>query len=90
MERIKIPGGGGRLKAAREAAGLSQRQLAEQANISIRTLQMYEQELRDIGGARLTTMLKICCALACAIPELLDDSEAAAFWRRYEEMRRKP
>ena len=44
---------GKRLKALREDRGLSQSQLAKKADINSRVLQTYEQDDRDIAGAKL-------------------------------------
>ena len=67
---------GKRLKALRESRGLSQSQLAKKADINSRVLQTYEQDDRDIAGAKLKTILKICVALECT----RDDDEGAAEW----------
>lgn len=50
---------GKRLKALREDRGLSQSQLAKKADINSRVLQTYEQDDRDIAGAKLKTLLKV-------------------------------
>ena len=55
-----------KLQAARLAAGMSQSQLAAAAGISVRILQDYERGARDINGAKLATLLKICNALNVA------------------------
>ena len=39
------------LKRIRTAAGLSPRQLADKAEVSIRNIQMYEQQQNDINKA---------------------------------------
>lgn len=63
------------LKKLREEQGLSQTQLAEKTGISVRTLQSYEQGSRDINGASLTTLVNICLALKCTLPDILTDCD---------------
>jgi transcriptional regulator with XRE-family HTH domain len=63
------------LKELRLDKGLSQSQLAEAAEISIRTLQQYEQGARDINGCRLKTLIKLSNVLECDIIEILTDDE---------------
>lgn len=48
-------------------------------------LQHYEQGFRDINGAKLSTLLRLCLALGCRLEEILDDSETLELLRRYEE-----
>ena len=49
-----------RLKTARLAHDLSQSQLAKAAGINLQMLQHYEQGVRDLSGAKLATLLKLC------------------------------
>ena len=51
------------LQKLRKAAGLSQSQLAALAGINVQVLQQYERGARDINGAKLPTLLKICYSL---------------------------
>lgn len=62
-----------KLKERREASGLSQSQLAENAELSKRTLQELEQGRRDINGVKLLTLLKICDALGCGLEDIVTD-----------------
>ena len=50
---------GKRLKALRESRGLSQSQLAKKADINSRVLQTYEQDDRDIAGAKLKPAFRL-------------------------------
>lgn len=63
------------MKELREKAGLTRAQLSEQTGISFRTIEAYEQERKDINGAKLKTLLKLCQALGCNLSELLTDEE---------------
>ena len=64
-----------KLKELRESTGLSQSQLAEKAELSKRTLQEIEQGRRDINGMKLLTLLRLCRALNCGLPDILTDPE---------------
>lgn len=72
-----------RLQCARLAHDLSQSQLATAAGINGRVLQTYEQGGRDLCGAKLATLLKICLALNCKLEDILPDGETAELLRKY-------
>lgn len=74
------------LQKMREAAGLSQRDLAEAAGINKRVLQTYEQGQRDIGGAKLATQLKICIALKCSLYDIMPDGEERELLKQYSAL----
>lgn len=61
-----------RLKQIREAAGLSQNELAVKSGVSIRSIQMYEQRNNDIDKAQGHTLYKLAVSLGCAIEDLLE------------------
>lgn len=64
-----------KLKEKRQAAGLSQSQLAEKSGINIRTIQHYEQGSKIFDHAHIDTILKICIALNCKLEDIIDDPE---------------
>lgn len=59
------------LQKKRQEAGLSQRQLAEKAGLSLRTLQHYEIGDKDIRKAAIETVLALAEALGCDINEII-------------------
>jgi transcriptional regulator with XRE-family HTH domain len=61
-----------KLKRIREQAGLSQSQLAEKADIKLRTLQEYEQGRKSLEKAAVVAVLKITRVLNCKIEDLID------------------
>jgi len=63
------------LKRIREAGGLSQSQLAKQSEVSLRSIQMYEQRNKDINKAQAITLAKISRVLSCEIEDLLEKEE---------------
>lgn len=64
-----------RLKEMRQAAGLSQTQLAEKAGMSLRTLQHYEQGSKDFDHARIDTILRVCLVLNCKLEDIIENPE---------------
>lgn len=63
---------------------MTQKQLAEQANISFRMLQSYEQGAKQIDNARLETLLKICLALGCKLEEVIEREDLLQLVKEYE------
>lgn len=72
------------LKHRRESAGLSQSQLAKLAGVNVRVYQNYEQGVRDISKAQLSTLLRICKALSCKLSDIVTDEETAGLLKEYE------
>lgn len=60
------------LQHYRKKAGLSQGKLAEQAGISVRTLQDYEQNRKPLEGARAITVLTLSRLVGCTVEDLID------------------
>lgn len=63
------------LQAMRKAKGLSQSQLASQAEINVRMLQHYEQGTRSINGAAAMTVYRMSEVLNCNVKDLLEFDE---------------
>ena len=59
----------------RNKVGLTQRELAELAGISIRTLQQYEQQKKSINNAKAETVVILAKVLCCGVEELLEHIE---------------
>lgn len=74
---------GAKLKAQRQGCDMSQSQLAKAAGINVQMLQHYEQGVRDLSGAKLATLLKICLALNCKLGDILPDGETTALLELY-------
>lgn len=64
------------LKSRREAAGLSQSQLAEASGVPIRMIRAYEAESpsahKDINRAEAMKVYRLACAIGCSISEILE------------------
>lgn len=63
------------LQRLRKAAGFSQSQLAKLAGVNVQVLQQYERGARDLNGAKLLTLLKLCNALECGLTDIITDKE---------------
>ena len=61
------------LQHYRKSRGISQSELARQADVNVRTLQDYEQGRKNINLAAAITVQKLAEALDCASWELLED-----------------
>ena len=72
------------LQKLRKAAGLSQSQLANKAGIRVQVLQQYEQGVRDLSGAKLATLLKLCNALECWLADIVTDEETLELLKAYD------
>jgi len=60
------------LKLARKKRGLSQAQLAEAAQVPLRTLQQYEQRQKDILKANVAYVTSLAHVIGCSVEEILD------------------
>lgn len=60
---------------------------AAAAEISVRILQDYERGARDINGAKLATLLKICNALECSLRDILTDPATLEGLDEYDKRR---
>ena len=61
-----------KLQQRRKEAGLSQSQLADIADVSVRTLQEYEIGQKSINKASVTTVRSLASALNCNIEDILE------------------
>lgn len=60
------------LKRIRTAMGLSQKQLAEKAEVSIRNIQAYEQRHNDINKAQSDILFRLSKTLGCNVEDLFE------------------
>ena len=74
-----------KLQKLRQAADLSQSQLAEAAGVNVRMYQKFEQGDRDISKAQLSTLLRICKALSCKLSDIVTDAETSELLAEYEK-----
>ena len=60
------------LARLRTSAGLSQHDLAKRSGVNVRIIQSYEQRLRDINKAQLSTAAALAKALDCSTDDLIE------------------
>ena len=60
------------LKILRTLVGLSQSELAKFSQVSVRTIQEYEQRKKDINKAQAMTLLRMARVLHCSIEDLIE------------------
>ena len=60
------------LKRIRAASGKTQKDLAKESGVSLRSIQMYEQRNKDINKAQAISLAKIARVLGCDIEDLLE------------------
>ncbi len=65
-----------RLRERRSNCGLSQSELADQADVPLRQIQLFEQGQRDINKTSAITLLKLSKALRCKMEDLLEPEQA--------------
>ena len=64
-----------RLKEYRNRIGISQRELADRAEVPLRTIQQYEQKQKNINHARVDYVIRLAKALYCRPDDLLECEE---------------
>ena len=60
------------LKRIRTIYGCTQAELARRSNVSLRSIQMYEQRNKDINKASAETVLSLAKVLGCTMEDLLE------------------
>lgn len=61
-----------RLKKQREISNMSQSELAKSSGVSIKTIQAYEQRLKDINQGKYVTLQNLSETLNCDIRDILE------------------
>lgn len=60
------------LKRIRTAYGCTQAELAQRSNVSLRSIQMYEQRNKDINKASTDTVYRLAKVLGCTMEDLIE------------------
>ena len=60
------------LKRIRTAYGITQAELAKRSEVSLRSIQMYEQRNKDINKASVETVHSLAKVLGCTMEDLIE------------------
>ena len=71
-ERISVHFPETNLKRIRTAYGITQSELSKMADVSLRSIQMYEQRNKDINKANAETIYRIARVLGCFMEDLIE------------------
>ena len=71
-QQIKSNNKGTRLKRIRQGQKFTQAELAKRSNVSLRSIQMYEQQNKDINKASVETIKALAKALSCEMEDILE------------------
>lgn len=72
------------LQAIRENKDITQKELANKTGISLSSIRAFEQGQRNINGASIDKLIKICNVLECTISDILDNKEVKTMVIQYE------
>ncbi|MDO5416591.1 MAG: helix-turn-helix transcriptional regulator [Lachnospiraceae bacterium] len=61
-----------RLQVLRKTAGLTQAELSKRSQVSLRSIQMYEQRKKDVNKAQAITLHQLAAAIGCRLEDLLE------------------
>ncbi len=74
-QQIRSHNKGTRLKRIRQRQKFTQAELAKRSNVSLRSIQMYEQQNKDINKASVETIKALAKALSCEMEDILEPNE---------------
>lgn len=74
-----------KLKQAREKAGMTQEQAAEDVGVSLGVWRHYEQGSRRFDGAGLATILKAAIVLKCRVEDVIESAEIIGLIAQYRQ-----
>lgn len=61
-----------RLQSQRKNSNYSQRELAEKSGVSLRSIQQYEQRVKNINKASVSNLISLAKTLGCQIEDLIE------------------
>ena len=65
------------LKTLRKAIGMSQQELSKKSNVSLRSIQLYEQRQKSIDKAQAITLYRLAQTIGCQIEDLLEFADSS-------------
>lgn len=78
-----------KLKEMREAAGMTQKELAEKSGVSLRMVQYYEQGYKDIKKAAGEAVMKLAGAIGCQPADILGEAQDLPTYKQLVKIRYK-
>ena len=63
---------GSNIRRFRKQTGMTQKELAEAADVSLRMVQLYEQRRQDIRKAEAASILRLASVLGCEVKDLME------------------
>ena len=72
------------LRDIRKDRGWLPSELSRRSGVNKNMIQFYENGVKDINGARLKTLLKLCVALDCKLSDFITDPECVEMFRKIE------
>lgn len=72
------------LRDIRKDRGWLPSELSRRSGVNKNMIQFYENGAKDINGARLKTLLKLCVALDCKLSDLITDPECVEMLKKIE------
>lgn len=66
-----------KLKTLRKAIGMSQQELSKKSNVSLRSIQLYEQRQKSIDKAQAITLYRLAQTIGCQIEDLLEFADSS-------------
>ncbi len=72
VARLKLAFPETNLKRYRKRVGITQTELAEKSGVGLRSIQMYEQQKKDINHASVETVYRLAGILGCRVEDLIE------------------
>jgi len=69
---------GSNLQRLRKQTGMTQKELAVAADVSLRMVQLYEQRRQDIRKAEAASLLRLASVLGCEVKDLMEGEQLKA------------
>ncbi len=66
-----------KLKSIRQRFGMTRMELSKESGINVRTIEAYEQGVKDIDGARLSTLVSLAEALGVNLYDIIESDDLA-------------
>lgn len=72
------------LRDIRKDRGWIPQELSRRSGVNKRMIQSYENGSKDINGAKVKTLAKLCTALDCKLSDIITDPETVDMLKKME------